>query len=172
MVEHQSLNVFAFANPQKSTSAKTSFRVNAIRGCVVAGASWMSWDTEGDEWRGWDSSDPDVITERHSIGGAYTRLRVPLGLSFGRSFNVKKVSFTPFVNPFVVYERETFAPNTFNGTTTSSRTSYGGGLATGFTMRAGWFVMRPTITVTNTRDRALSGKRNWADPALHFGVVF
>ena len=170
---YQSLGVFAYANQQKTRSAQGNFRVNRLRGCITAGVKWQAWDTERADWFGWDADDPTVIVERHTIGGNYDRLRFPLGLSFGRTIDVKRVSLIPYVNPFAVFELEDFQSDArYTDAPSQSRSSLGGGLELGMAMRAGWFVARPMISVTNTRDRALSGKKNFADLALHFGVVF
>jgi hypothetical protein len=170
---YQSLGVFAYANPQKTRSAQANFKLKGLRGCITAGVKWQAWDTERADWSGWSDDDPTVIVERHTIGGNYDRLRFPVGVSFGRTMSLKRLSLVPYANPFVVFELEDFQSNMPNDDAPSqSRSSVGGGLELGMAMRAGWFVARPMISVTNTRDRALSGKRNFADIALHFGVVF
>lgn len=173
MVTSQSLGVFAHANQQKTRSIQANFKIKALRGCVTSALKWQAWDTEGAESKGWSIDDPDVYWERHSIGGNYDRLRIPVGVSFGRTVNIRRVAFLPYANPFVVFEMEDFQSHRPDiDAPSQSRRSFGGGLETGFAMRAGWFVMRPSLTITNTTDRALSGKKNWADLALHFGVVF
>jgi hypothetical protein len=173
LLEQRSLGVFAHANPQSISSAQVSVKVKGLHGCVVSGANWQAWNTEGSESRSWSSSDPNVFVERHSVGGYYTRLRIPLGVSFGRTLEWKAVSVTPFVNPFAVFESESYRSNepALSGAK-NIRGSFGEGLATGLGLRLGWFMMRPTLMTTHTRDRALSGKQNEPEFAMHLGVVF
>lgn len=172
MLDRESVGVFAHANPQKTMAVQVSHRVKRLSGCVTAGASWMSWDTEGNDSWSWSASEPDVYVIRHSVGGDYTRLRVPVGLSFGRTLDWRRVSFTPFVNPLVVFEKEGFSSNLRNPPPRQSRSTIGEGLAMGFTLRAGWFMMRPTVSSIDTRDMALSGRHNGPTSSLHIGVIY
>lgn len=173
LVDRSEIGVFAHANAQDVTTILGSMALRKLRGCLTFGASYMGWDTEGREWIGWSADDPGHLTEMHTIGANYSRLRVPVGLSFGRTIPWKRVTFTPFINPFVVYERESLASKDPNNTAAPERRSqFGGGLTTGITLRAGWFTMQPSISFINTRDRALSGRRNGPELSLRFGVVF
>jgi hypothetical protein len=173
LTSYQSLGVFAYANQQKTRALQANFRVKALHGCVTTAAKWQAWDTERDDNASWSIDDPDVIIERHTIGGNYDRLRIPVGLSFGRTISWKSISVTPYANPFVAFENEQLKTHqTDTPPETHIRSAFGGGLEFGFGLRAGWFTTRSLVNVTNTRDRALSGKKNWADLAMHFGVVF
>jgi hypothetical protein len=170
---YQSLGVFAYANEQKTRTVQGSLRVKALRGCVTAGAKWQAWNTDRDDNTSWDASRPTIVVEEHTIGGNYDRVRLPVGVSFGRSFQVKRLSIVPYANPHVALELEDFQSTVPNDDAPSqSRRSFGGGLELGAALRVGWFVMRTSVNNTNTADRALSGKRNSADLAMHFGVIF
>lgn len=173
LVDQSEIGVFAHANAQAVTTIRGAWAINKIRGCLTFGATYMGWDTEGREWISWNANDPGHLTEMHTIGGNYTRLRLPVGLSFGRTIPWERVSLTPFINPFIVYERESLAskdPN--NNAAPERRSKFGSGQVTGITLRAGWFTMQPSISVTNTHARALSGRRNGLEFSLRFGVVF
>jgi hypothetical protein len=171
-LQHRSLDAFAQDDEISTSEVQTAVRLARFRlpVCVTAGAQWTDYDYTSHESTEWSQTDPEYRIERHRIGGGYQRLRVPVGISLGREFNVGRgISLVPYIQPTVVFERERLTPA---GDAPQTRMGMGLGLNTGLAVAKDWFVLRANLTHTSAYERALSPRNNFAGLSVHAGVRF
>lgn len=166
---HRSLDAFAQDDEISETEAQAAVRLPRVRLplCVTAGAQWT--DYEYSEHAG-TQYNPGMRTESYRVLGGYQRLRVPVGLSVGREFNVGRgVSLVPYLQGSVVWERERLTPA---GDPAQTRLGLGWGANAGVAIAKDWFVVRANLGHVETHDRTLSNRNNFAGLSVHFGVRF
>jgi hypothetical protein len=169
-LQHRSLDAFAQQDEISETDVQAAVRLTRLRLplCITAGAQVT--DYEYSEHAGSGPGEGGVYTDSYRIIGGYQRLRVPVGISLGREVNVGRgVSLLPYLQPTVVFESERMTPA---GQAPQTRTGLGLGLNTGVAVAKDWFVLRANLTHTNTHERALSSRNNFAGLSLHLGVRF
>jgi hypothetical protein len=171
-LQHRSLDAFAMEDHLTTTEAQAAVRLPRIRLplCVTAGLQWTAYDFSTHESTQWTQTDPDYRIERHRIGGGYQRLRVPVGISLGREFEVGRgVSLVPYLQPTVVLESERLTPA---GQAPQTRTALGLGVNGGLAVAKDWFVLRANLSNTSSSQYSLSPRNNFASVSLHLGVRF
>lgn len=170
-LRHRQLDAFAQDDDISSSEVLAAIRLPRSRLplCVTAGAEWSDYEYSQHEGSSWSSQD-GLRTDRYRVLGGSQRLRVPVGISLGREFNLGRgVSLVPYLQPTVVWERERFTPA---GQPAQTRTGLGWGVNGGLAVAKDWFVARATLTHTNTFDRALTSRNNFPGLSVHFGVRF
>lgn len=169
-VQHRSLDAFAQQDEISETEVQGAVRVGRFRLplCITAGVQLT--DYEYSEHAGSGSGPDGVYTDSYRIIGGYQRVRVPVGISLGREFNVGRgVSVVPYLQPTVVWESERMTPA---GNPAQTRMGLGWGVNTGVAVAKDWLVVRANLSHTNTFERALSSRNNFAGVSLHIGVRF
>ena len=172
ILQHRWLNDFTLVDEMRTTDLQGSARITStdLPVCVTAGLQWTSYDTDRLESEGWRSDNPEYRTRNIRLGGAYGRTRIPVGVAFGREIRLSRnVSLTPFLAPGVVYEYESYLPETG---ARQVRDALGWRADGGVTTRAGWFVLRTIVRQTGTHDYALSSQHNFLELTLQAGVRF
>ena len=146
--------------------------------CVVAATNRMSYDVETIQRVQYEPgpNGSTKITEHRLSEGAYSRLRLPVGVSLGTElWRGRAVTLTPFVAPSVVLDYERFERESYSGGSagTDTRTQLGVGGSAGFTLGTGPALLRTSVTHAFMRDRhTLAGKHNWAFLAVQLGLRF
>lgn len=171
-LQHRALDDFTVVDDLRTTDVQASVRLPGVRlpVCVTAGVQRTAYDDTRHESTEWTGQEPGHLVERHRIGGPYRRQRVPVGVSMGREFRVgRRVSLVPFIAPAVVFERETYRPETGPAQT---RSTWGLGASGGVAASLDWLVLRASLSHTSTHEYALSSKHNHPTIALHAGVRF
>ena len=172
LLEHRSLDDISLADERTTTGMQASVKVPAVRLpiCVVAGVQSTSYDDTFHESTSWTGHDPGYRVERHRMGGLYHSLRVPVGVSIGREFQIgERFSVIPFIQPSVVFDTESYRPHSGGE---QSRSAWGIGGSGGVTAAFDWFVLRSAISHAATHEYALSMQHNWPVVSLHAGVRF
>lgn len=172
LLQHRSFDGFTLVDDLSTTEAQASAKIPALRLpiCLTTGAQWTAYQSDRHESTTWLGTDPGYRTERHRIGGPYRRLRVPVGVAFGREFRVgDRLTLVPYVQPAVVFERESYEPE--NGPA-ESRSALGWGASGGVTAAFEWFVLRSALTHTATHGYSLSSQHNFPTLSVHAGVRF
>lgn len=169
-LQHRSLDAFAQQDEISETEVQAAIRLGRFRLplCITAGVQLA--DYEYSEHAGSGTGADGIYTDSYHIIGGYQRMRVPVGISLGREFNVGRgVSLVPYLQPTVVWEREQMTPA---GSAAQTRTGLGWGVNTGVAVAKDWLVVRANLSHTNTFERALSSRNNWPGVSLHLGVRF
>ncbi len=172
LLEHRSLDDISLADERTTSGVQASVKVPVVRFpvCVTAGAQITAYDNSFHESTSWSGTDPGYRVERHRIGGPYRALRVPVGVSVGREFRIgDRLSLVPFVQPAVVFDRESYRPE---GGPRETRSDWGWGASGGVTAAFEWLVLRSAVTHAATHEYALSSQHNWPVVSLHAGVRF
>lgn len=169
-LQHRSLDAFAQQDEINETEVQAAIRLGRFRLplCITAGAQLTDYEysEHAGSWAGADG----IYTDSYRIIGGYQRVRVPVGISLGREFNVGRgVSLVPYLQPTVVWERERMTPA---GSAAQTRTGLGWGVNTGIAVAKDWLVVRANLSHTNTFERALSSRNNWPGASVHLGVRF
>lgn len=170
-LQHRALDAFAQDDEISTSEVQAAVRLPRLRLplCITAGLQWTDYEYSQHEGTEWSNTD-GVVTERYRVLGGYQRLRVPVGISLGREFNVGRgISLVPYVQPTVVLERERLTPA---GNAPQQRLGLGLGLNGGLAVAKDWFVLRANLTHTGTHDRALSSRNNFPGVSIHAGVRF
>lgn len=169
-LQHRQLDAFAQDDEISSSEVLAAIRLPRSRLplCVTAGAEWTDYEYSQHEGS-WTNTD-GVHTDSYRVIGGYQRMRVPVGISLGREFNLGRgVSLVPYLQPTLVWEHERFTPA---GQPAQTRTGLGWGVNAGLAVAKDWFVVRANLTHTNTFDRALTSRNNFPGLSVHFGVRF
>ena len=172
VLQRRSLDDISLVDDPTTSEIQASVKLPAVGlpVCVAAGAQWLAYDSDWHESTSWTGMEPGYRTERHRIGGPYRRLRIPVGISVGREFRIgEHLSLVPFIHPAVVFDRESYVPETGPEQT---RGEWGLGASGGVTAAMGWLVLRSTITHAATHEYALSSQHNFPTVSLHAGVRF
>lgn len=171
---HRSLDAFAQEDEISETEVQAAVRLPRVRLplCLTAGVQVTDYEysLHAGTWYERTDAGPSLRTERHRIIGGYQRVRVPVGVSLGREFNLGRgVSVVPYIQPTVVFEQERLTPG---GEPPARRLGLGWGLNGGVAIAKDWFVVRASLNHTNTHDRALTSRNNFPGLSVHFGVRF
>jgi hypothetical protein len=169
-LQHRSLDAFAQQDEISESEVQAAIRLGRFRLPICLTAGVQLADYEYSEHAGSGTGQDGIYTDRYRIIGGYQRMRVPVGISLGREFNVGRgVSLVPYLQPTVVWERERMTPA---GDAPQTRTGLGWGVNTGVAVAKDWLVVRANLSHTNTFDRALSTRYNRPGVSLHLGVRF
>lgn len=171
LLERRSLDDISLADNRITSGVQASVRIPtvALPLCVAAGAQWTAYDNSFHESTS-VGPDPNYRLERHRIGGQYRARRVPLGVGVGREFRIgEQLALVPFLQPAIVYDRESLEPH--NGPR-ETRSDWGWGISGGVTAAFDWLVLRSVVTHAATNEYALSSQHNWPVVSLHAGVRF
>ncbi|HEX6368171.1 MAG TPA: hypothetical protein VF006_04525 [Longimicrobium sp.] len=169
-LQHRSLDAFAQQDEISETEVQGTVRVGRFRLplCITAGVQLT--DYEYSEHAGSGTGSDGIYTDSYHIIGGYQRVRVPVGISVGREFNVGRgVSLVPYLQPTLVWERERLTPA---GDAPQTRMGLGWGVNGGLAIAKDWFVLRANLSHTSTYDRALSSRNNSPGLSVHMGVRF
>lgn len=178
-LQHRSLDAFAQQDEISDTEVQGAVRLGRFRLplCITAGVQLT--DYEYSEHAGSGTGQDGIYTDSYRIIGGYERVRVPVGISVGREFNVGRgVSVVPYLQPTLVWESERMTPVSnvartgAGGSAAQTRTGLGWGVNTGVAVAKDWLVVRANLSHTNTFERALSPRNAWPGVSLHLGVRF
>lgn len=172
ILQHRWLDDFTLVDELRTTDVQLSMRVPSqhVPVCVTGGLQWTSYDNDRIESQSWNGNDPEYRTTNVRVDGPYRRARIPVGVAFGREFELgRSVSLTPFLAPGLVYEHETYAPETGSK---QVRHTLGWHANGGVTASVGWLVLRSAVRQTRTRDYALSSQHNFLELTVQAGVRF
>lgn len=172
ILQHRWLDDVSLLDTRRTTDVQVSMRPSSLRMpvCVTGGLQWTSYDSDRVVSQRWNSDDPAYSTMQLRVGGPYQRARIPVGLAFGREFELGgSVSVTPFLAPGLVYEHETYRPETGSK---QVRRTLGWRADGGITGRIGWLVFRSIVRQTRTQDYTLSSQHNFMELTVQAGVRF
>lgn len=170
-IQRRSLEAFTVVDRIDTYGAQVAIPIatGGLAACVVAGMETTSYDNERLVSRSWSSDFPTRIVEEHRIGGPYRRVRVPIGLAFGREFHpLDRLSIVPYLIPAIVLQQERLEPE---GEQEREREAFTYGLSGGVAFVLDWFVLRSSIAHTMGPD-ALSGRNNFPSLSIHLGVSY
>jgi hypothetical protein len=172
VLQHRSLDVFSLAGELSTSEVQASVGLPSGRLplCLTAGVQRTAYDDDRHESTSWVSTEPEHEVRRYRVGGPYRGLRVPVGVSLGRELRVnERLSLVPFVRPAVVFQRESYQPETGPEQT---RSGWGLGAAGGVSVAYDWLVLRSTLSHTTTPRDALSTLSDFPTLSVHAGVRF
>lgn len=173
MLQHRSLDVLSLVDEMSTSEGQVSLRLPSgprLPVCATVGLQTTAYRNDYTESTSWTSGDPDHEIQRNRIGGPYSGLRVPLGVSMGREFRVSdRMAVVPFLQPTVVFQGEHYQPQRGPEET---RNNWGLGLSGGVTAAFDWLVLRSTVTHTTRPGNSLSTLNDWPTVSLHAGVRF
>lgn len=172
LLRQRSLEAFTLIDDVSVTDAQASVALGAwaLSPCATAGAEWTSYDNKRLESTRRHRTDPDYEMQRTRVGGPYQRLRIPVGVGIGREFRIgARLSLVPFVQPALVFERESYTPD--NGPELK-RSGWGPGVSGGVAAAFEWLVVRAVVSHAETHERSLSSTSNSPTLSVHAGVRF
>lgn len=172
LLQHRSLADVSLSDERNTSAIQGSVEIPDIRlpVCVAVGAEWTAYDNSFYESTTRTPAEPGYRIERYRIGGPYERLRLPVGISVGREYRIgRRLALVPFLQPAVVFDRESYRPA---GGARETRSGWGWGASGGVTVAFDWLVLRAGATHVSTRDRTLSSQANDPVVSLHAGVRF
>lgn len=172
-LQHRSLDAFAQDDEISTSEVQAAVRLRRARLpiCITAGAQWTDYEYSEHAGSGYSQTEPGVRTDSYRVIGGYQRLRVPVGVSVGREFDLGRGwSVVPYLQGTVVWERERMA--FASGFPPQKRLGLGWGVNGGLAVAKDWLVVRASLTHTETFERALSSRNNFPGVSLHLGVRF
>lgn len=164
-----SLSAFTYVDRLNTSVAHIAVPVRRSAFCLTSGLELTGYDTEQEQWEGWDSTDPDFINERHLRGGAYHMVSLPILAQAGSAHRLLGLGIQPFAAAGPVLQWEQYTPE---GGAMQKRSQVATRLGVGVTLTANWLVIRSTVTNASAPSRTLAGRNNFAAFHLKAGVRF